>query len=44
MSRSFENRDRRRAIYAFIAAYLAFVVTLIVLQVVRSHDLGYGFY
>lgn len=44
MSRSFENRERRRGVYAFIGAYLLFMLTLIVLQVARSHDLGYGLY
>ncbi|GAA0623559.1 hypothetical protein GCM10009547_28290 [Sporichthya brevicatena] len=44
MSRSFENRERRRGVYAFIGAYLAFMLTVIALQVARSHDLGYGFF
>lgn len=44
MSRSFENRERRRGVWAFIGVYLAFMVTVIALQVARSHDLGYGLY
>lgn len=44
MPSSFENRRRRQGIYAFLVAYLGFMLTLIILEMVRNHDLGYGFF
>lgn len=44
MSRSYENRQRRRGIHAFIGAYLMFMLTVIALQAVHSHQLGYGLF
>lgn len=43
MSESYENRRRRRAVVVFTSVYVAFMLTVIGLQIVHSFDLGYGF-
>ncbi|BBY83068.1 hypothetical protein MPUL_42260 [Mycolicibacterium pulveris] len=44
MSRSYENRRRRQGVYAFLVAYLGLLLTVIALEAVRSHQLGYGLF
>jgi hypothetical protein len=44
MSRSYENTRKRQAIYAFVAVYVAFMLAVVLLEMVRSHDLGYGLF
>lgn len=44
MSGSYENRRRRRGVIAFLTAYLGFMLAVIALQAVHSHQLGYGFF
>ena len=44
MSTSYESRRKRQGIYAFLVAYLGLLLSVIVLEMVRSHDLGYGIF
>lgn len=44
MSRSYDNTRKRQAIYAFIGVYVAFMLTVVLLEMVRNHDLGYGIF
>jgi hypothetical protein len=44
MSGSYENRRRRRGIYAFLGVYLGFMLAVIVLEMVRNSQLGYGLF
>jgi len=42
MSRSYENRKRRQGIYAFLGAYLTFMLAVIVLEMVQNYHMGSG--
>lgn len=44
MSRSYENRRRRRGVFAFLGGYLGFMLTVIALQAVHSNQLGFGLF
>jgi Tfp pilus assembly protein PilX len=44
MSRSYDNRRRRQGIYLFIVVYVAFLLTVIALEMVRNHQFGQGFF
>ena len=44
MSRSYDNRRRRQAIYLFLAVYLRFMITLIALEMVRNYQFGQGLF
>lgn len=44
MSRSYDNRRRRQAIYLFIAVYVGFMLTVIALEMVRNHQFGQGLF
>lgn len=37
-----EERGRRKAAIVFVLVYVLFMLTVIALMAVRSHDLGYG--
>jgi hypothetical protein len=44
MSRSYDNRRRRQGIYLFLAVYLAFLLTVIALEMVRNYQFGQGLF
>ncbi len=44
MARSFENRERRRAICLFVAVYVLFMLTVIALEMLRNDQFGLGLF
>ena len=44
MSRSYDNRRRRQGIYLFIAVYIAFMLAVIALEMVRNVQFGQGLF
>ncbi|HEY1972450.1 MAG TPA: hypothetical protein VGH89_31155 [Pseudonocardia sp.] len=44
MSSSFEDRKRRQAIKLFVAAYVAFMLLVVALEMVRNYQFGQGLF
>jgi hypothetical protein len=44
VSRSYDNRRRRQAIYLFLAVYITFMLVVIALEMVRNVQFGQGLF